>query len=144
VGKTHASSLNPWQHPEILTNFLGDPYDQALAVAGLRMGRVLASQPAFKPFIVEETFPGGNLNSDEELLDYAKGTGLTVYHPISTCRMGLDAADSVVDKELRVHGLEGIRIADTSVMPTMPASNTNAPAIMLGERVAQWGLEAAR
>lgn len=144
LGKTHAVGMDPWQQPEILTNFLEDSNDQALAVAGLRMGRILASQPAFKPFIVEETYPGKDLRSDDELLDYAKGTGLTVYHPISTCRMGLDAATSVVDKELQVHGLQGIRIGDASVFPSMPASNTNAPTVMIGERVSQWALDATK
>ena len=143
VGRSHATGLDPWQQPEIQTNFLSDPYDQAVAVAGLRAARKLAEQPALKAFIVEETFPGVDLRSDAELLAYAHGTGLTVYHPIATCRMGLDAKRSVVDAQLRVHGLQGLRIADASVMPTMPASNTNAPSIMIGERVAHWALAAA-
>lgn len=95
-----------------------------------------------RPFIVSETFPGIDVASDQDLPAYARGTGLTVYHPIGTCRMGR-TGDSVVDAKLRVHGLVGIRIADASIMPTMPASNTNACAIMIGERVAHWAIEAA-
>ena len=144
TGRSHAISMDPWQQPDILTNFLSDSYDQAVAVAGLRAARKLAEQPALKGFIVNETFPGPELGSDDELLAYAKGTGLTVYHPVATCRMGLDASTSVVDAQLRVHGLQGLRIADASVLPTLPASNTNAPAIMLGERVAHWALAAAQ
>ncbi|WP_158219866.1 GMC family oxidoreductase [Ideonella sp. A 288] len=142
VGRSHATSLDPWRQPDILTNFLSAPYDQAIAVAGLRAARKLAEQPALKPFIIQETFPGVDLRSDDELLAYAHGTGLTVYHPVGTCRMGLDAASSVVDAQLRVHGLQGLRVADASVMPTMPSSNTNAPSIMIGERVAHWALAA--
>ena len=142
-GRSHALSMDPWQQPDIVTNFLSDPYDQALAVAGLRAARKLAEQPALARYILRETFPGADLRSDAELLDYAKGTGLTVYHPIATCRMGRDASSSVVDGQLRVHGLQGLRIADASVMPTLPASNTNAPSIMIGERAAQWALAAA-
>ena len=143
TGRVHITGTSPWDKPNIRTNFLSDSYDQAVSVAGLRLARRLAAQPAFAPYIVSETFPGVNIDSDEELLAYAKGTGLTVYHPIATCRMGR-AGESVVDTQLRVHGLDGIRIADASIFPTMPAANTNAAAIMTGERVAQFALDAAR
>lgn len=142
-GHCHIAGRQPWDHPEIVTNFLSDSYDQAVTVAGLRLARKLAEQAAFQPYLVAETFPGVNVESDVELLAYAKGTGLTVYHPVGTCRMGLPG-ESVVDTKLRVHGLEGLRIADASIMPTMPASNTNACSIMIGERVAHWALEAAQ
>lgn len=143
-GRSHAAGRDPWQQPDIVTNFLSDPQDQRIAVAGLRAARQLAAQPALQRYIVEETFPGPDLRSDDELLAYALGTGLTVYHPIATCRMGLDASSSVVDAQLRVHGLQGLRIADASVMPSLPASNTNAPSIMIGERAAHWALAAAQ
>jgi choline dehydrogenase len=138
-GHCHITGTQAWDHPDILANYLSDPYDQQVTVAGLRLARKIGAQPAFQQFLVEETFPGVNHRSDSELLDYAKGTGLTVYHPVGTCRMG-QANDSVVDTQLRVHGISGLRIADASIMPTMPASNTNAPCIMLGERAAHWML----
>lgn len=141
-GHSHITGKQPWDHPDIFANYLADEYDQRVTLAGLRLGRTIASQSAFKKYIVQETFPGVDHRSDSELLDYAKGTGLTVYHPVGTCRMG-QAGDSVVDTQLRVHGLNGLRIADASVMPTLPSSNTNAPSIMIGERAADWALQAA-
>ena len=113
-----------------------------MTLAGLRLAREIGSQPALKRYLLDETFPGVDARSDSELLDYAKGTGLTVYHPVGTCRMG-KPGDSVVDTQLRVHGLSGLRIADASIMPTMPSSNTNAPCIMIGERAAHWALQDA-
>ena len=139
-GYCHINSIRPWDAPNIVTNFLADPYDQAVTLEGLRLSRRIAGQPALRDYIVDETFPGVNVQRDDELLDYAKGTGLTVYHPVSTCRMSIGADTGVVDSRLRVHGLGGLRIADASVMPTMPASNTNACSIMIGERAAHWAL----
>ncbi len=141
-GHSHIAGRQPWDHPRILTNFLADAYDQAVTIAGLRLARIVAAHPAFQRYIVDETFPGVDVRSDDELLAYAKGTGLTVYHPVGTCRMGAPQ-DSVVDAQLRVHGLAGLRIADASIMPTLPSSNTNAPSIMIGERAADWALRAA-
>ena len=141
-GHSHITGTQPWDHPDILANYLADPYDQQVTVAGLRLAREVASQPALQKYLLDETFPGVDHRSDSELLEYAKGTGLTVYHPVGTCRMG-KAGEGVVDTELRVHGLAGLRIADASVMPTMPASNTNAPSIMIGERAAHWALQEA-
>ncbi|KAF4530795.1 hypothetical protein B566_EDAN018826, partial [Ephemera danica] len=136
-GHTHITGTQPWDHPDIVTNFLSDPYDQDIVVKGLRLTRTLAQQAAFAPYLVHETFPGVNTQSDAELLAYAKGTGLTVYHAAGTCRMGT-RGQAVVDARLRVHGLQGLRVADASIMPSLPASNTNAPAIMIGERAAHW------
>ena len=141
-GRIHLKGRLPWDHPEIVTNFLADPYDQAVTVAGLRVARQLAAQPAFQPYLEHETFPGLDHASDEALLDYAKGTGLTVYHPVGTCRIGAEGA-GVVDSQLKAHGLPGLRIADASIMPAMPSANTNAPSIVIGERAAQWALAAA-
>jgi choline dehydrogenase len=93
--------------------------------------------------IREETDPGAHCTREDELLDYVRQTGLTVYHPVGTCRMGADKA-SVVDLQLRVRGLAGLRIADASVMPDLVATNTNAPSIMIGERAAHWILQEFR
>lgn len=141
-GHSHIASRMPWDQPDIVTNFLSDPYDQRLTVAGLRLTRKVAEQPALQRYIVSETFPGVDVRSDDELLAYAKATGITVYHPTTTCRMG-SSSDDVVDAQLRLRGLSGLRIADASVMPSIPASNTNACSIMIGERAAHWALEAA-
>jgi choline dehydrogenase len=140
-GHSHITGTQAWDHPDIVANYLADAYDQRVAIAGLRLGRAIGSQPAFRKFLLDETFPGVDHQSDSELLAYAKGTGLTVYHPVGTCRMG-EAGEGVVDAQLRVHGVAGLRIADASIMPTMPSSNTNAPCIMIGERAAAWALQA--
>lgn len=138
-GHIHLAGRLPWDKAEIFTNFLGDEYDQKVSVRGLRLAREIAAQEAFRPYLVSETFPGLDVTRDDELLDYAKGTGLTVYHPVGTCRMGEEGV-GVVDRQLKVHGLQGLRIADASVMPVMPSANTNACTIIIGERAAEWAL----
>jgi len=95
--------------------------------------RKFAAQPALAQHIVRETRPGPEAKDDEALLEHARATGMTSYHPIGTCRMGTDAK-AVVDAKLKVHGIEGLRVCDASIMPTMVASNTNAPSIMIGEK----------
>jgi choline dehydrogenase len=140
-GYSHITGKQAWDHPDIFANYLADEYDQQVTIAGLRLGRKIASQGALTQYVLNEAFPGVNVQSDSELLAYAKGTGLTVYHPVGTCRMGKQG-QGVVDSQLRVHGVSGLRIADASIMPTLPASNTNAPSIMIGERAADWVLKA--
>ena len=92
----------------------------------------MAAQPALSDLIVEEVRPGAEAKSDEAIAAFIRETGTTSYHPVGTCRMGVDAM-AVVDPELRVIGLEGLRVADASVFPTMPSSNTHAPSILVGE-----------
>ncbi len=142
-GHVHLRTLDPLEEPEILTHYLHDPYDQAVTVAGLRLGRRIAQQMPLAGYTRAEFDPGPACISDSDLLDFARAKGVTVYHPVGTCRMGQDAM-AVVDAQLRVHGLHGLRIADASVMPTLPATNTNAASIMIGERAASWLIEAAR
>ena len=86
--------------------------------------------------VARDPRPGPEIGDDEALLDYARGCGQTAWHTVGTCRMGSRRADSVVDAALRVHGVERLRVADASVMPTIPSSNTNAPSIMIGEKAA--------
>ena len=142
-GRIHVSSMKPWDPPEILANYYDDPHDQKVALAGIKLARKIGNQQALKKFALEETFPGVEATSDQDLLDYIKGTGLTVYHPVGSCRMGREG-EAVVDQKLRVYGLSGLRIADASIMPAIPATNTNAPCIMIGERVADFILQAAK
>ncbi len=135
-GSIHCVSPDPRQAPRIQPNYLADTEDQVTTVALLRLVRRIAQQPALQQVIVDETRPGSDAFDDEALLEYARETGQTAWHTVGSCRMGVRAADSVVDDRLRVHGLDGLRVADASVMPTIASSNTNAPAIMIGERAA--------
>jgi choline dehydrogenase len=139
-GSVHATSTDPLAEPTIHTNYLSDVRDQAATLSGLQLARDIASRGPLADLVIEETDPGANCTNPSELLDYIRATGITVYHPAGTCRMGTDAL-AVVDHKLRVHGLQGLRIADASVMPELSATNTNAPSIMIGERAAHWVLE---
>ena len=135
-GSVHARGADVAEFPRIEANYLSDGHDRATALAMLRLIRRIAAQPAMKARIVRETRPGPETTDDRALLDYGRSSGQTAWHTVGTCRMGTSAADSVVDARLRVHGVEGLRIADASVMPTIPSSNTNAPSIMVGEKAA--------
>src|SRR5688572_23847871 len=135
----HADSSKP---PEIRASYLSHEHDVSTMLAALRMIRKVAAQPALAQLIVRETRPGPEAADDDALLDHVRKTGQTSYHPIGTCRMGNDA-QAVVDATLRVHGVEGLRVCDASIMPTMVASNTNAPSIMIGEKASDLVLEAA-
>jgi choline dehydrogenase-like flavoprotein len=120
--------------PKVDPNFFSHPDDIRLAVAGLRKAQQILAQDAFKPYVQPcEAFPATTEESD--LIAYWKKHGKTVYHPVGTCRMGRDEM-SVVDPELRVHGIEGLRVIDNSVMPNLVSGNTNAAAIMIGEKAA--------
>jgi choline dehydrogenase len=127
----------------ILANYLAAEHDMRTIVAALRMIRKIAAQPGLAQHIVRETRPGPEASTDDALLDHARTTGQTSYHPIGTCRMGRDER-AVVDARLKVHGIEGLRVCDASIMPTMVASNTNAPSIMIGEKASDLVLEDAR
>ena len=98
------------------------------------MRRIVGATP-MDPYRDEEFSPGKEVESDDEILDWIRQNSQTAYHPIGTCRMG-QGANAVVDDQLRVHGLQGLRVADASIFPTMPSGNTNAPSILVGERAA--------
>jgi choline dehydrogenase len=132
-GHIRISSPDPTVHPSILPNYLSDPLDQEVAVAGLRWGRRIAAQPALQRYIVHEMMPGPALDTDQALLAYARMAGSTLYHPVGTCQMG-HGAMAVVDPQLRVRGVTGLRVVDASVMPRLVSGNTNAPSIMIGEK----------
>lgn len=141
-GAIHARSRDPLEPPAIEPRYFSDPEDRATAVALLRLLRRVAAEPAMRSVIVRETRPGPEVVDDEALLDYARGCGQTAWHTVGTCRMGPES-DSVVDARLRVHGVDRLRVADASVMPTIASSNTNAPAIMIGEKAADLVLASA-
>ncbi|MDI5935780.1 GMC family oxidoreductase [Halomonas kalidii] len=136
-GHVRALSADPLAAPELQPNYLAEEEDRQAILAAMRLGRRLAASLPFAHHVEREIWPGDPVQSDAELLDHARRTGNTTYHPIGTCRMGpAERADSVVDDHLRVHGMQGLRVADASIMPTMPAANTNAATLMIGEKAA--------
>src|SRR5213075_677065 len=142
-GYVEARSNRPGDMPAINPRYLSEESDRRAIVGGLRFARRLYAAPALKQFVREETLPGAHLQSDDELLDYARRNGSTCYHASCTCMMGTHPM-SVVDSELRVHGLDGLRVIDASVMPAVTSTNTNAPTIMIAEKGAAAILNAAR
>jgi choline dehydrogenase len=142
-GSLRIKSADPTVPPEIRINYLATETDRAAFIDGIKILRKILSAPALKPFTVEEVDPGAKVLSDEELLNYCRRTGSTVYHPTSTCRMGNDPL-AVVDQRLRVRGIEGLRVVDASIMPDLMSGNTNAPTIMIAEKASDMILEDAR
>lgn len=133
-GELHVSSLDPRVAPSIKPNYLSTEHDLAEARAGCRLLRRIAATSPLADIITEELYPGPKVVTDDELLDDFRRRADTVYHPTCTCRMGSDPRDSVVDSRLRVHGLDGLRIIDASVFPTVTSGNTNAPTVMVAEK----------
>jgi choline dehydrogenase len=134
-GEIRLKSANPADPPAMIPNYLSDPVDQQTIVDGLKLCRRILEHPSLQRYIAEEFQPGPAVASDIQLLDYARQRGGTVYHPTSTCKMGVDPM-AVVDPQLRIVGIEGLRVADASVMPTVISGNTNAATIMIGEKLA--------
>jgi choline dehydrogenase len=134
-GTVRLRSPDPLVAPEIKFNFLKSEYDWQALLEGLRICREIGRQAALKPFVIEEVSPGPTVTQEKELRDFIRATGVSNLHPVGTCRMGREV-DAVVDPQLRVHGIEGLRVADASIMPAIVAGNTNAPSIMIGEKCA--------
>ena len=132
-GTIRIKSADPSVYPAIVANYLTDPLDQEVAVASLKWGRKIAAQPALAPYVDHEMDPGPGFDTDEQLLAFARENGTTIYHPVGTCQMG-HGPMAVVDPELKVHGVEGLRVVDASVMPRLVSGNTNAPTIMIAEK----------
>jgi choline dehydrogenase len=128
-----ARSADPREQPTINPNYLAEDRDQRSIVAGLRAMREWFNRPALQRYLVAESMPGPEVQTDEEWLHYARQIGSTVFHASCSCRMGPDVM-SVVDDRLRVHGLQGLRVIDASVMPAVTSTNTNAPTIMIAEK----------
>ena len=132
-GTVEARSADPHEQPSINPNYLAEDRDRRTIIAAVRLARDWFNSPALKRYVVAENIPGSDVQSDDELLHYARQFGSTVFHATCSCRMGPDPM-SVVDDRLRVHGMEGLRIIDASVMPAVTSTNTNAPTIMIAEK----------
>jgi choline dehydrogenase-like flavoprotein len=136
-GEVRIQSVDASVPPQINANYLSADIDRTSAIALFRWFRRLAAQPALKPFIVGELTPGPQVESDEQILAAFRRFGQTAFHVSGTCRMGADSA-SVLDPQLRVRGVEGLRVVDTSVMPCLVSGNTNAPAMAIAMRAAEF------
>ena len=142
-GSLRIRSADPTAAPEIRINYLSTEVDRTANVEGLKVLRRILRAPALRPYVVEEVDPGARISTDEELLNYCRARGSTIYHPTSTCRMGSDPL-AVVDQCLRVRGLEGLRVVDGSIMPDLVSGNTNAAIIMIAEKASDMILQDAR
>ncbi len=141
-GTSHISISDPTADPIMVSNHFTHSDDITACLQALKLTRKVASTGPIANLIEKEMRPGPDQASDEALVAYLRATGATAYHPVGTCRIGTDAAQSVVDPQLRVHGIDGLRVADASVMPTIASTNTNAISIVIGERAADFILNA--
>ena len=132
-GSVRLASPDPADAPLIDPNYWAEPHDRAMAFEGLRLAREIMRQDALKPLVAHEALPGPEVESDAALFDYACASAKTDHHPVGTCRMGTDEM-AVAAPDLKVRGIEALRVADASVMPRLPSCNTNAPTIMIGEK----------
>jgi len=134
-GDVRLKSPDPLAAPAIRFNFVRTRYDLAALIAGMRLARRITQQPAITPYVAEEILPGPAVNTDAEFEASIRANGLSNLHPVGTCRMGADPV-AVCDPRLRVNSIGGLRVVDASVMPSVPAGNTNAPTIMIAEKAA--------
>ena len=135
TGFVKAISSDPFDKPIIQPNYLEHETDRRVLLAGMKIARSIMMSAPMSPFFDGEDFPGPDVQTDDELMGAAKERGTTTFHPMGSCRMGpITDPSTVVDDQLRVHGIEGLRVADASIMPTMPTANLNAATIMIGEK----------
>jgi len=139
-GTVRIRSTDPFEAPSMQPSYLSTELDRHCAIAGIKLARAIAQTSAMKPYIAEEYRPGAAAQTDEELLEFARNFGATIFHPSGTCKMGSDAM-AVVDDRLRVHGIERLRVVDCSIMPTLVSGNTHAPAVMIAEKASDMILE---
>ncbi|WP_024506635.1 choline dehydrogenase [Bradyrhizobium sp. ARR65] len=142
-GSLRIKSADPTAPPEIRINYLATETDRRAFIDGIRILRKILAAPALKSYCAGEVYPGPNVTSDDDLLEFCRQTGSTVYHPTSTCRMGNDPL-AVVDQRLRLRGIEGLRVVDASIMPDLVSGNTNAPVIMIAEKASDMILQDGR
>jgi choline dehydrogenase len=136
-GRVSLGSADPYADPKIVMNFLATAEDRRAVREGVRIVRHVVAQPAFDAFRGEEIMPGADVADDAGIDAWIRAKGETIYHPVGTCRMGrIDDPLAVVDKDCRVIGLEGLRVVDASVIPALVGGNTNAPTIMIAEKIA--------
>ena len=135
-GEVSIHSSNPKDLPTIIPNYLSTKSDREVAVASIKVARKIAQANSIKEHILDEFVPGESFSSDEELLEVARNHSQSIYHPVGTCKMGHDK-DSVVDDQLRVHGVKNLRVVDASIMPELVSGNTNAPTMMIAEKAAE-------
>jgi len=140
-GEIRLASADPLQPPIMDPNYLAADYDLKILIAGLRQGRKILAAAAFAPWLEEERIPGKAAQSNAELESFIRATAETEYHPVGTCKMGSDPM-AVVDDELRLRGIERLRVIDASIMPSIVSGNTNAPVIMIAEKGADMMLAA--
>jgi choline dehydrogenase-like flavoprotein len=133
-GAVSLRTADPKDHPLIDPNYWAEPYDREISLKGLRMAIDILQQSAFRPFLLAQRMPSPDKMSDADLVDYACRTAKTDHHPVGTCRMGHDEMAVIDPATLKVRGLDGLRVCDASIMPTIVSSNTNAPTIMIGEK----------
>jgi choline dehydrogenase len=141
-GHVRIRSRDPFAAPEIRLNYLSTPEDQRVAARSMRMTRTIMAAKAMARYAPQEWRPGPGVEDDGALVRAAGDLGTTIFHPVGTCKMGNDPA-AVVDDRLRVHGIEGLRVIDASIMPRITSGNTNAPTYMIAERGAEFILEEA-
>lgn len=142
-GSVLIDSPDPHAPPKIRYGYLTDRDDVRIMLAGFAQARRIFAQPSLAPHLVREKAPGPEVTGEAELEDFARREGTTLYHPVGTCKMGIDAL-AVVDPELRVRGVAGLRVADASIMPSLTTGNTNAPTIMIGEKASDMLVASAR
>ena len=143
VGTVHSASSDPFRQAMMDPRYLTNSADLRLFLDGFRLARRLSQAPALRPMVVRETRPGVEVHDDDALIAYLRATVSTSWHQVGSCKMGVDAA-AVVDPKLRVHGMDDLRVIDSSICPTLPSSNTNIPTIAIAEKGAQIVLDAAR
>jgi choline dehydrogenase len=142
TGSIHVTSRSPNAPPAIRFNFLSAQLDRDVTLEAMRITRRIMTASPMRNIATDEMAPGVNIQSDDELLDWVRNNAETTYHPVGTCKMGSDPM-AVVDDQLRVRGIEGLRVADASIMPSLTSGNTNAPSIMIGEKASRMILASA-